>query len=294
MKPSPCPVRRVPRTIAGTRICTTVGPAVEPHPGQRRAGAERPRAAARCWLRMEYLRPGVALVARRSCRRSRADMGIAHAPSGAWVAYLVIAVMLAVCALARDVAAGAAMSGAGSYSPPERPASAVQPARRTAEMLGGEPFAHAGAAALRIWGACDGCRGPPGPARWSRPERGLLVADHAALPGPGRAVSLRLRPAARRNRAAADVEQRRVLPGGGNRPAATCTRTKCAGTRKSRRSPRRSAQQTAAATISALPLTRVGHGSGGRGGLRAAAVLRARGDPLRPGLGRHAARSASS
>jgi hypothetical protein len=78
------PVRRVPRTIAGASICTTIGPAVEPIQVN---GAKAPSSngGPGVWLRL------VPSVAR--------DMGIAHAPAGTWVAYLTIAVMLAVCAL---------------------------------------------------------------------------------------------------------------------------------------------------------------------------------------------------
>jgi hypothetical protein len=91
------PVRRVAHTIAGTRICTTIGPAVEPIQVNG-AKAPSPGGGPGVWLRAEYLRPGasswLALVP--SVAR---DMGIAHAPAGTWVAYLTIAVMLGVCAL---------------------------------------------------------------------------------------------------------------------------------------------------------------------------------------------------
>jgi hypothetical protein len=92
------PVRRVPATIRGARICTTIGPAAEAvQVNGARAGTSGGGHA--ILLRMEYLRPGprswlslAASIARR--------MGIARAPGGAWVAYLAIAVMLAVCVLA--------------------------------------------------------------------------------------------------------------------------------------------------------------------------------------------------
>lgn len=91
------PVTRVPRTIREARICTKVGGSVEPT--QVNGTLVRTPGAEAVSLRMEYLRPGrtswLALVP--SIAR---DMGIAHAPSGSWVAYLTIAAMLGVCALA--------------------------------------------------------------------------------------------------------------------------------------------------------------------------------------------------
>jgi hypothetical protein len=92
------PVERLPRTVYGARICTTVGPMVEPI--QVNGTAIRTAGGGRTYLlRMEYLRPSsrswLSLVP------SVADrMGLDHAPSGAWVAYLVIAVMLALAVLA--------------------------------------------------------------------------------------------------------------------------------------------------------------------------------------------------
>lgn len=88
------PIERVPRTIHGARICTTLGPAAEPI--QVNGARVQSGGVPAVWLRMEYLRPGrsswlslASSIARR--------MGIAHAPSGAWGAYLVIAFMIAVC-----------------------------------------------------------------------------------------------------------------------------------------------------------------------------------------------------
>lgn len=96
------PVRRVTRAVAGTRICTVIGPAVEPIQvnGVRVPIGSSPSGV---WLRMEYLRSA----SRSWLARVPAiagDMGIAHAPSGAWVAYLVIVLMLGVCALAGRLA----------------------------------------------------------------------------------------------------------------------------------------------------------------------------------------------
>jgi hypothetical protein len=104
------PVRRVGRTIAEARVCTTIGLVVEPVQvnGTRVRTAGGGRAV---WLRMEYLRPGprswLSLAASIASR-----MGIAHAPGGPRVAWVTIAVMLAVGLLAvrlvlREAAAAA-------------------------------------------------------------------------------------------------------------------------------------------------------------------------------------------
>jgi Predicted membrane protein (DUF2142) len=117
------PVARVARNVPDAGICTTVGPVVEPiqiNGAPVRTGGGRNAV----WLRMEYLRPG-----RRSwlsLAASIADrMGIAHAPSGAWVAWLTIAVMLAVGLLAvrlvlreAAIAARAAQTADGPDGPP--------------------------------------------------------------------------------------------------------------------------------------------------------------------------------
>jgi len=95
------PVATVPRTIAQARICATIGPLVEPLQVNG-ARVTSPSGASAVWLRMEYLRP----LSRSWLSRLPAVasvIGVAHAPTGAWVAYLVIAVMLALCALVSRV-----------------------------------------------------------------------------------------------------------------------------------------------------------------------------------------------
>jgi hypothetical protein len=92
------PVTPVPRTIGETRICTTIGQSVEPTQVNG-ALVRLPSGASAAWLRMEYLRPGAGSWLSRVPSIAR-DMGLAHAPEGTWVAYLTIAAMCAVCALA--------------------------------------------------------------------------------------------------------------------------------------------------------------------------------------------------
>lgn len=96
------PVKRVPRTIPDARICIAFGPAIEPIEingvlVQTTTAGGRTRRVVR--LRVEYLRPGHASwwslafsVARR--------MGLGHAPSGAWIVFLLIALMITVATLA--------------------------------------------------------------------------------------------------------------------------------------------------------------------------------------------------
>lgn len=92
------PVRRVAHTIHGARVCLAIGPTPEP---LQINGVKVRTASGRTGvsLRMEYLRPG--LRSWLSLASSIAQrMGVARAPKGAWVAYLAIAAMLAVYALA--------------------------------------------------------------------------------------------------------------------------------------------------------------------------------------------------
>ncbi len=90
-------VKRVAHTAYNTRICTKIGPAVE----GVQVNGERVtvNGGQAIWLRMEYLRPGPSSWL--SLGPSIASrMGLAHAPAGAWVGYMVIAVMIAVCGFA--------------------------------------------------------------------------------------------------------------------------------------------------------------------------------------------------
>jgi hypothetical protein len=92
------PVRRVLNTIFNTTVCTTLGAAVEPIGANGElvataAGGDTGR------LRMEYLRPAHSSWVSLASSVAR-HMGIGHAPSGTWVAYLVLALMTAVSIIA--------------------------------------------------------------------------------------------------------------------------------------------------------------------------------------------------
>jgi hypothetical protein len=96
------PVARVPRAIPRARICATVAPAVEP---VQINGTRLPRGAGApgVALRIEYLRPSHSSWLSLAASVAH-HMGMARAPGGAWVAYLAIAVMIAICALAARLA----------------------------------------------------------------------------------------------------------------------------------------------------------------------------------------------
>jgi hypothetical protein len=96
------PVKRVASTITNGRICTAVGPMVEPLQVNGAQVRTSPRGPTAVELRMEYLQPDrrswLSLVA-----SAAHNMGLDHAPSGAWVAYLVMGVMLMVSMLCTGV-----------------------------------------------------------------------------------------------------------------------------------------------------------------------------------------------
>jgi hypothetical protein len=90
------PMRRVAATVHDARLCESIGEAVEPI--QVNGVRLQARGGTKLFLRAEYMRPGpsswlalVGSVARR--------LGYGHAPGGAWVAYVLIAAMLTLCAL---------------------------------------------------------------------------------------------------------------------------------------------------------------------------------------------------
>jgi Predicted membrane protein (DUF2142) len=116
------PVRRVARTVSDTSVCATLGAAVEPIAANGELVARRD-----VRLRTEYLRPGsdswLALAG-----SIAGHMGIGRAPSGTWVAYLVIALVLAVSlvvvrALLRELQptpAGAGVADGHAHTPAGR------------------------------------------------------------------------------------------------------------------------------------------------------------------------------
>ena len=92
------PVSTVRETIAGARVCMRIGAAIEPiqvNGEHARSGSGR----SVYLFRFEYMRPGpsswLSLVS-----PIAHDFGIAHTPQGAWVAYLVVALMLVLSVLA--------------------------------------------------------------------------------------------------------------------------------------------------------------------------------------------------
>ncbi len=95
------PIKRVTSRIDHARICLTTGPVVEPL--QVNGTRVQTPGGDTTLLRLEYLRPRSASwlsllpsIARR--------MGLAHAPAGTWAAYMLIAVMAAVAAIATRLA----------------------------------------------------------------------------------------------------------------------------------------------------------------------------------------------
>lgn len=90
------PVASFTHALDGARICTTVGPAVEPiryYGTPRHISVPQANVLEDATLHAEYLRPGskswssfVSSIVH--------HMGLGHAPSGTWVAYLVLILML--------------------------------------------------------------------------------------------------------------------------------------------------------------------------------------------------------
>jgi hypothetical protein len=96
------PVRSLAQTVDKARICIAVGPAVEPF-RFRGEPALSPSAEVNklqdVTLRMEYLRPGSQSWWSLASSISY-HMGLGRAPSGTWVAFLALALMLAISILA--------------------------------------------------------------------------------------------------------------------------------------------------------------------------------------------------
>ena len=96
------PVKRVSRTIPNVRLCVTFGPALEPveiNGAEVRTSTPSGKTVRGVRLRVEYLRPGHASwwsLASSVAHR----MGLGHAPSGTWIVFLLIALMITVATLA--------------------------------------------------------------------------------------------------------------------------------------------------------------------------------------------------
>ena len=90
------PITRLAHAVSGASICTTVGPAVEPirfSGTPRHTSAPHTDPLQEASLHIEYLRPDTKSWS--SFVPAIVDhMGLGHAPSGSWVAYLVLILML--------------------------------------------------------------------------------------------------------------------------------------------------------------------------------------------------------
>jgi hypothetical protein len=95
------PVRRVARAEPNVVLCVSVGPTVEPFRARGallRQGAAGGHSLNEIDLRAEYLRPGSSSwLSLASVIAGR--MGVGNATHGAWIAFLVLALMVAVIAL---------------------------------------------------------------------------------------------------------------------------------------------------------------------------------------------------
>ena len=100
------PVKRVPRPLGDTVICTSVAPGIEPVEVDGTAAATRIRTGQiehSVELRLEYLRPASGSWWSLAPTVAR-HVGLGHSPSGTWVGILALAVMILVAALATRLA----------------------------------------------------------------------------------------------------------------------------------------------------------------------------------------------
>jgi hypothetical protein len=94
------PVESLAHTVYGARICTTIGPTLGPvryygapsHPSSQADPLQKAE------LPMEYLKPGTKSWWSRASSIAY-NMGLGHAPSGTWIAFLIPMLMLAVVVL---------------------------------------------------------------------------------------------------------------------------------------------------------------------------------------------------
>jgi hypothetical protein len=92
------PVKRISHAIPDARVCVAFGPTVEAVEINGSVARATTPSGSAVRFRMEYLRPGdsswwslASTVARR--------MGLGHAPSGTWIVFLLIALMITVATL---------------------------------------------------------------------------------------------------------------------------------------------------------------------------------------------------
>jgi Predicted membrane protein (DUF2142) len=125
------PIAPVPSAVTGASVCIAIGPTVESI-GLIGVKAPHPTGEAPGKVRVEYLRPGnrtwlsmAGAVARR--------MGLGRSPSGTWIAFVPILLMLAALVLASRLVLRE-LGASGSTRPPGPPriAGAAQAARRRA------------------------------------------------------------------------------------------------------------------------------------------------------------------
>ncbi|HSZ04153.1 MAG TPA: DUF2142 domain-containing protein [Solirubrobacteraceae bacterium] len=175
------PVRRVAQTTTDATVCVTLGAVSEPIQVNGAISTAGGRQAIR--LRMEYLRPGpsswfslIASVARR--------MGLARAPSGDWIAYLVIALMIAAAAIAIGLVLRAARSP-GAIGAPMR----ASVGRRGARLRAVPAAAWACALVAVLSAVCWSLVTPPFqvPDEPSHFAYTQLLAEAGRLPVPGQA-----------------------------------------------------------------------------------------------------------
>jgi hypothetical protein len=96
------PVRSFAHAVRGARICVMVGPAVEPiryYGIPNHSPVPHANQLQQAILHMEYLRPGRKSWSSFASPIAR-HMGLGREPSGTWVAFLVLILMLAVVAVA--------------------------------------------------------------------------------------------------------------------------------------------------------------------------------------------------
>jgi hypothetical protein len=99
------PVKRVPRSVASASICISFGQVIEPIQinGALMHAAAAGKRGSVVLLRFEYLRRGHATWWSLASTVAR-HMGYGHGPSGTWVVFVVLALMIALIALATRLA----------------------------------------------------------------------------------------------------------------------------------------------------------------------------------------------